>query len=135
VQLTAVPVKDADEIERAIRVLARELNPGLIVLPSANTEMGLMQIIHLATRYRLPAVYPHRQFAAGGGLISYEIDKSYLYQEAALYADRILKGTAPANLPVQATAKYELVINLNAARRVGLTVPSTLLARADEVIA
>ena len=134
VQLTAAPAKDAAEIEHAIDVLAREPNPGLIVLPSANAVVDLMQIIHLAAKYRIPAVYPHRQFVARGGMISYGVDTIYLYREAAFYADRILKGTNPANLPVQAPAKYELIINLNAARGIGLTVPPTLLARADEVI-
>ena len=134
VQLTAAPVKDAAEIEHAIDVLAHEPNPGLIVLPSANAVVDLMQIIHLAAKYRIPAVYPHRQFVTRGGVISYGVDTIYLYREAAFYADRILKGTNPANLPVQAPAKYELIINLNAARGIGLTVPPTLLARADEVI-
>ena len=134
VQLTATPAKGADEIERAIDALAREPNPGLIVLPSADTVVNHMQIIHSAARHRLPAVYPHREFVARGGLMSYGIDSVYLYRQAAFYADRILKGTNPANLPVQAPAKYELVINLDTAMSTGFTVPPTLLARADEVI-
>ena len=94
----------------------------------------ILQITNLAAKYRRPTVYPRRQFAARGGLISYEIETAYLYRGAAFYVDRILKGANPANLLVQAPAKYELVINRNAARRIGLTVPLTLLARADEVI-
>jgi putative ABC transport system substrate-binding protein len=134
VQLTAVPAKGADEIERAIGALAREPNPGLIVLPSAHTVLHHMQIIALAAKYRLPAVYPHRQFVARGGVISYGIDTVYLYRQAAFYADRILKGGKPAGLPVQAPSKFELVVNLRTAKALGLVVPPTLLARADEVI-
>jgi putative tryptophan/tyrosine transport system substrate-binding protein len=133
VQLTARSVKNAAEIERAIDALARERDPGLIVLPSLETVVDHMQIVHLAAEYRVPAVYPHRKFVARGGAISYGIDTASLYRQAAFYADRILKGAGPANLPVQAPAKYELVINLKTARA-GLTVPSTLLARADALI-
>jgi putative ABC transport system substrate-binding protein len=95
VQLSATPVKDAEEIEHAIDALARDPNPGLIVLPSPEAVLNPMQIIHLAAKYRLPAVYPHRQFVARGGVISYGIDTAYLYREAAFYADRILKGANP----------------------------------------
>lgn len=133
VKLTPASAKDPGEIEHAIDLLAREPNPGLIVLSSVDTMANHIQIIQLAARYRLPAVYPHRRFAAWGGLISYGIDTAYLYREAAFYADRILKGAKAANLRVQTPAKYELIINLNAARG-GLTVPPTLLARADEII-
>jgi len=134
VQLTAVPAKDAGEIDRAIPALARAPNPGLIVLPSVHTAANHMQIIALAEKYRLPAVYPHRKFVARGGMISYGIDMVYLYRQAAYYTDRVLKGAAPANLPVQSPSKYELAINLNAAQGLGLNLPPTLLARADEII-
>jgi len=112
------------------------LAPDLIL----TEDPAAMPIFHRQTRtipilfVPGPADYPRRQFVARSGLISYEIDTAYLYRGAAIYADRILKGTNPANLPVQAPAKYELVINRNATRRIGLRVPSTLLARADEVI-
>jgi putative ABC transport system substrate-binding protein len=132
-QLTVAPVKNAAEIERAIDALARDANPGLIVLPSPDAAADHMQIVRLAAEYQLPAVYPHRQFVAGGGAMSYGIDTVALYRQAACYADRILKGDNPAHLPVQAPTKYELVINRNTAR-VGPTVPPTLLARADVLI-
>ncbi len=127
-------VHNAAEVERAIEGFAREPNGGLIVLPSpiASTHRDL--IIALAARHRLPAIYPFRYFPEYGGLSFYGIDTVDLYRRAASYVDRILKGEKPADLPVQAPTKYELVINLKTAKALGLEVPPTLLARADEVI-
>jgi hypothetical protein len=107
---------------------------GLLVLPDNFTTDHHRAIITLAARYRLPAVYPYRLFTAAGGLMSYGIDVSDRYRGAASYVDRILKGAKPADLPVQAPTKFELVINLKTAKALGLDVPPTLLARADEVI-
>ena len=105
-----------------------------LVLPDVSTINHRGLIIALAARHRLPAVYPYRSFAASGGLLSYGIDATDVFRRAASYVDRILKGTSPRDLPVQAPTKYELVINLKTANSLGLTVPPTLLARADEVI-
>jgi ABC-type uncharacterized transport system substrate-binding protein len=134
VELRPVDVRDAVEIERAITAFARGLNGGLIVTgsPAAVVHRGL--IVALAARHRLPTVYNTRFFATGGGLLSYGPDFVDQFRRAAGYVDRILKGEQPANLPVQAPTKYELVINLKTAKTLGLTVPDTLLARADEVI-
>jgi ABC-type uncharacterized transport system substrate-binding protein len=134
VELRPVDVRDAVEIERAITAFARGSNGGLIVTgsPAAVVHRGL--IVALAARHRLPTVYNTRFFATGGGLLSYGPDFVDQFRRAAGYVDRILKGEQPANLPVQAPTKYELVINLKTAKTLGLTVPDTLLARADEVI-
>jgi len=133
-ELQPVDVRDAGEIERAITAFARGSNGGLIVTgsPAAIVHRGL--IVALAARHRLPAVYNTRIFAADGGLLSYGPDFPDQFRRAAAYVDRILKGEKPAELPVQQATKYELVINLKAAKALGLTVPETLLARADEVI-
>ena len=133
-ELTAVGVRDGEEIERGIAAFARTPNGGLIVTasPLANVHRGL--IITLAARHKLPAVYGARYHAADGGLVSYGPDVADQYRRAAGYVDRILKGEKPADLPVQAPTKYELVINLKTAKALGLDVPPTLLARADEVI-
>ena len=128
------PVRDAGEIEHAIEAFARDANGGLMVLPDISTANHRDLIIALAARHRLPAVYPYRYFAANGGLISYGSDVADVYRRAASYVDRILKGEKPSALPVQAPAKYELVINLKTAKTLGLDVPPTLLAPADEVI-
>ncbi len=109
-------------------------NAALIVLPGVFTFVHRGAIIALAARHRLPAVYPYRYHVTGGGLISYGVETVDLYRRAASYVDRILKGEKPADLPVQAPTKFELVINLKAAQALGLTVPPTLLGRADEVI-
>jgi putative tryptophan/tyrosine transport system substrate-binding protein len=134
VELRPLGVRDAGEIERGVTAFARGGNGGLIVTSGAFAFVHRKLIITLAARYRLPAVYPYRTSVTGGGLISYGSDSIDSYRRAAAYVDRILKGEKPADLPVQAPTKYELVINLKAAKALGLTVPPTLLARADEVI-
>ena len=134
VELRPVDERDAGEIERAVAAFARSPNGGLIVTGSALAVVHRDLIITLAARHRLPAVYYDPYFAAAGGLISYGSDSIEAFRLAAGYVDRILKGTSPADLPVQAATKYELVINLKTAKALGLEVPPTLLARADEVI-
>jgi putative tryptophan/tyrosine transport system substrate-binding protein len=133
-ELRPVGVRDAHEIERAIATFAREANGGLIVAGGASSAIHRDRIIALAAQHRLPAVYPYRYYISAGGLISYGPNTIELYRRAASYVDRILKGEKPADLPVQAPVKYETVINLKTARALGLEVPPTLLARADEVI-
>jgi ABC transporter substrate binding protein len=127
-------VRDAGQIERAIAAFANSSNGGLIVTSSSLTFIHRDLIVTLAARYKLPAVYYRRLFATSGGLISYGSDVVGQYRRAAGYVDRILKGEKPAELPVQAPTKYELVINLKTAKALGLDVPPSLLARADEVI-
>jgi len=134
VELSPVNAGDPAEVERAVAAFAREPNGGLIVVVSSWATVHRELIIALATKHRLPAIYPYRYFVAGGGLVSYGTDLVDQYRRGAGYVDRILKGEKPADLPVQAPTKYELVINLKTAKALGLTVPETLLARADEVI-
>ena len=134
VELSPIDVRDAGEIERAVTAFARSLNGGLIVTAASGSAIYSNQIITLAARHKLPAVYSDRHFVTGGGLISYGPDRIDQYRQAAGYVDRILKGEKPADLPVQAPTKYELVINLKTAKALGLSVPPTLLASADEVI-
>jgi len=134
VDLSPIGLRDTGEIERAIKAFARGSNDGLIVTASSLTNLHRSLIIGLAAKYRLPAVYSARVFVTDGGLISYGPDRVNQYIRAAGYVDRILKGTKPAELPVQAPTKFELVINLKTAKALGLTVPPSLLARADEVI-
>ena len=134
VELTTIDVRDPAEIERAIIAFARERNGGLIVTASQSSVTHRILIISLALRYGLPNIYPFRYYPAGGGLVSYGPDPIDEHRRAASYVDRILKGEKPADLPVQAPTKYELVINLETAKKLGLEVPTTLLARADEVI-
>ena len=134
VELRPVSVDDAGEIERAVAAFARSASGGLIVTGSAGAQFHRNLIITLAARHKLPAVYFERFFVTGGGLISYGPDLVDEYRRAAGYVDRILKGEKPADLPVQAPTKYELVINLKTAKALGLEVPATVLARADEVI-
>ena len=134
VELSPVGVRDASEIERAVTAFARGSNGGLIVTGSSLTLAHRDLIVALAARYKLPAVYPYRYFATGGGLMSYGPNTVDPFRRAAGYVDRILKGEKPADLPVQAPTKYELVINLKTAKALGISVPPSVLARADEVI-
>jgi putative ABC transport system substrate-binding protein len=127
-------VGDAAEFEVAVAALARSTNGGLIVTGSGQASAGRDLIVTLAARHKLPAVYFERSFADAGGLISYGTDFVDQYRKAAGYVDRILKGERPADLPVQAPTRYELVINIKTAKALGLDVPATVLARADEVI-
>ena len=127
-------MRDATEIERAITEFAREPNGGLIVTASALSVVHRELIVALAARHKLPAVYYRRHFVTGGGLISYGYDRIDHFRRAAGYVDRILKGEKPADLPVQAPTKYELIVNLKTAKALGLVVPPALLTRADEVI-
>jgi len=129
-----VDVRDVSGIERAITAFARSPNGGLIVTTNASAAVHRDLIIALAARHRLPAVYPYRYYVTRSGLISYGPNTIDQYRRAAGYVDRILKGEKPANLPVQEPVKYELVINLKTAKTLGIEVPPTLLARADEVI-
>ena len=133
-EVVPINVNDAAGIERAVVYFARLANGGLIVTGSGPATAHQNLITTLAARHRLPAVYPFRFFVDGGGLISYGPDLADQHRGAATYVDRILKGAKPADLPVQAPTKYELIINLKAAKAMGLEVPATLLARADEVI-
>jgi ABC-type uncharacterized transport system substrate-binding protein len=128
------PVRDVGEIDHTIAAFARNANGGLMVLPDVSTTNHRDLIIALAARHRLPAVYPYRYFATSGGLMSYGSDLADVYRRAASYVDRILKGAVPGDLPVQAPAKFEFVINLKTANALGLTVPPRWLGRADEVI-
>ena len=130
----AAAVHNADEMERVIEQFARPSDGALLVLPDLFTATNRRSIVALAARHRLPAVYPFRYFVASGGLMSYGIELLETYRQAAAYVDRILKGEKPADLPVQQPTKYETVINLKTARALGLEIPPTLLARADEVI-
>jgi putative tryptophan/tyrosine transport system substrate-binding protein len=134
VDVTALDTRDAGEIERGVTAFARSANGGLIVMPGARASVHGALIVALAARYKLPAIYPFRYHATGGGLISYGPDYVEPFRPAAGYVDRILKGEKPADLPVQAATKYELVINLKTAKALGLNVPNTLIGRADEVI-
>jgi putative ABC transport system substrate-binding protein len=134
IELATIDVREPTAIERSVAALAREPNGGLIVLANPTATVHLELIIGLAAKHRLPAIYPYRYFAAAGGLISYGADNLDLYRRAAGYVDRILKGERPADLPVQNPTKFELVINLKTAQALGLDVPQTLHARADEVI-
>jgi putative ABC transport system substrate-binding protein len=134
VELSAIDSRDAGDIERALAEFAQEPHGGVIIAASSSAVTHRQLIISLAMRYRLPNVYPFRYYPASGGLASYGHDTISDFKRAAAYVDRILKGEKPADLPVQAPTKYELVINLKTAKALGLAVPATLLARADEVI-
>ena len=134
VELTPIGVRNEGEMERAVNSFAHGSNGGMIVTASALTVVHRALLITLADRHHLPTIYPYRMFVANGGLISYGTDTTDPFRRAAGYVDRILKGEKPADLPVQAPSKYELVINLKTAKALGLTIPSTLLATADEVI-
>jgi putative tryptophan/tyrosine transport system substrate-binding protein len=134
VEVSAINLRDAAEIERAVTAFANSSNGGLILTASALAVRHRELVIELAARVKLPTVYYRRYFVASGGLISYGYDVIEGFRKAAGYVDRILKGEKPADLPVQAPTKYELVINLKTAKALGLDVPPTLIARADEVI-
>jgi putative ABC transport system substrate-binding protein len=134
VEAIVAPARDTSELESVIAAQAREPNGGLIVMPDSFTDAHREEITSLVARYRLPAIYAYRFFAALGGLLSYGADLGDNFRRAADYVDRVLKGEKPADLPVQAPTKFELVINLKTAKVLGLTVPPSLLARADEVI-
>ena len=134
VEVNPVNIRDAQEIERTVADFVGSSKGGLIVTAGAAAQLHRELIITLAAMHKLPAVYSERNFVAAGGLVSYGPDQIDQYRRAAAYVDRILKGEKPTDLPVQAPTKYELVINLKTAKTLGLTVPPTLLARADEVI-
>jgi ABC-type uncharacterized transport system substrate-binding protein len=129
-----LPAQDVAELERTVEGLARDGKSGLLVMPDIFTVNNLDRIIALAAQHRLPAVYPFRSFAKRGGLATYGIDNIDVYRRAAGYVDRILRGANPAELPVEAPTKFELIINLKTARALGLKIPPTLLVAADEVI-
>jgi putative tryptophan/tyrosine transport system substrate-binding protein len=133
-EINPINTRSVGEIERAVEAFARATNGGLIVATGGLAAVDRALIVTLAARYKLPAVYFERSFAVAGGLISYGADYIDQYRRTAGYVDRILKGEKPADLPVQAPTKYELVINLKTARALNLEIPPTLLARADEVI-
>ena len=134
IDVSPIDVRNADEIERAVTAFARTANGGLIVTSSGSSAVHRKLIISLAARHKLPAVYYRRLYVTDGGLISYGLDFIDQYRRAAGYVDRILKGEKPADLPVQTPTKYELVVNLKTAKALGLTIPTSVLARADEVI-
>ena len=134
VEVSPISLRDAEELEHAIAAFARSANGCLIVTGGASASIHSSLIISLAARYKLPAAYARRGNVAGGGLITYGPDRIDQFRRAAGYVDRILNGERPAELPVQAPTKYQLVINLRTAKALGLEVPPTLLARADEVI-
>jgi putative ABC transport system substrate-binding protein len=133
-KMAGIRVNNPGEIERGISGIAREPDGALIVTPDLTTTLYRSAIISMALRYRVPTMYPFRYVAAEGGLISYGVDVADQYRHAAEYVDRILKGAKPRELPVQAPTRFELAINLKTAKAIGLTVPPSLLARADEVI-
>jgi putative ABC transport system substrate-binding protein len=134
VELTPIDVRDAGEIERSITTFAHNPNGGLIMTGVARADTHRPLVIGLAARHRLPAIYPNSYWVSDGGLIAYGPNTVEPFHRAAEYVDRILRGEKPADLPVQAPTKYEMIINLKTARALGLTVPPTILARADEVI-
>jgi putative ABC transport system substrate-binding protein len=134
VEAITAPVQYRSDLESTVAAQGLEPNGGLVVMSDTFLNNHQTELTSLAARYRLPAVYPYRQFTEVGGLLSYGIDRLDNYQRTATYADRILRGDKPADLPVQAPTKFDLAINLKTARALGLQVPPTLLARADEVI-
>src|SRR5262249_22216663 len=134
IDVIAINLRDAAEVERSVAALARTPNGGLILTAGAGSAVHRDLIISLAARYKLPATYQERSYVVAGGLVSYGPNFSDQYPRAAAYIDRILKGETPGDLPVQAPTKYDLVVNVKTAKALGLTVPTTLLASADEVI-
>src|SRR4029077_2382243 len=134
IEVSPINMRDAGEIERAVAAFVRSANGGLIVTGSASATLHRDLIVELAARGKVPAVYYARYFVVAGGLISYGAEFADQFRRAAGYVDRILKGERPADLPVQAPTKYELVANLRTAKALGLEIPPSVLARADEVI-
>jgi putative ABC transport system substrate-binding protein len=134
VQTSAMPIQDAGTIEKAIEAFAREANGGFMVLPDVTTTVHEKLIVELAGQHRLPAIYPWRHYVTAGGLMCYAVDLPVLWRRAATYVDQVLKGEKPSNLPVQQPTKFELVINLTAAKAVGLTIPASILSLADDLI-
>jgi putative ABC transport system substrate-binding protein len=134
VQAVEIHVQNADEIESGISAFASEPDGGLIVPPDVTTLVRRDLVTSLAASHRLPALFPFRTFVASGGLMCYGINTPEAYRQVALYVDRVLKGEKPADLPVQAPNKFELVINRKTAKGLGIVIPETLLAQADEVI-
>ena len=134
VQFAKAAIADAPEIERAVKAMDGEPSGGLLVMPDSFTLSHQETIVASAARHRVPAIYAFRAFPASGGLMSYGMDMISVYRDAATYADRILRGDKPGDLPVQAPTRFELIINLKTAKTLGLEIPPTLLARADEVI-
>jgi putative tryptophan/tyrosine transport system substrate-binding protein len=128
------PIHNVDQLERLLIAQTREAGGSIIIMPDAFTVPNRDLIIDFAVRHRLPSMYPYRAFAIDGGLISYGPDIDDLYRRAAGYADRLLRGANPAGLPVQQPNRFELVVNRKTAQAIGLTIPDSLLARADEVI-
>ena len=133
-EVKPVNLRDTREIERAVTAFARSPNGGLIVTAGAGATRHRDLIVTLAARHKLPAVYPSQCYIVGGGLIFYGPDQLDQFRRAAGYVDRILKGEKPADLPVQAPTKYEMMVNLKTAKALGLDIPATVLARANEVI-
>ena len=133
-RVSPIDLREPNQIERAIATFAQSPNGGLIVTPSGIGATNVNSIIAAAARYKLPAIYVQRPFVVAGGLISYGPNFADQYRRTAGYVDRILRGEKPGDLPVQAPSKYELAINLKTAKALGLSVPQSLLARADEVI-
>jgi putative ABC transport system substrate-binding protein len=134
-ETASVPFHDGrDDVQSAIAKIAQEAGGGLIVLPTTVNHTCRERIFFLAARYRLPAIYPFRHYANDGGLIAYGFDNNDLFRRSALYVDRILRGENPGNLPVQATTKFELTVNLRTARDTGITIPESFLLQADELI-
>jgi putative ABC transport system substrate-binding protein len=134
VQTIAMPIQDAGTIEKAIEAFAREANGGLMVLPDVTMTVHEKLIVELAGQHRLPAIYSWRHFVTLGGLMCYAVDLPALWRRAASYVDQVLKGEKPANLPIQQPTKFELVINLTAAKALGLTIPASILSLADDLI-
>jgi putative ABC transport system substrate-binding protein len=128
------PTRDLSEVERAVVAVSGEPKGGLIISPDSFTAANRDMIISLAARYRLPAVYPYRFYAVDGGLLSYGHDNDEPFQRAPTYVDKILKGTNPGDLPIQQPTKFELIINLKTAKTLGLTIPTQLLDRANELL-
>jgi putative ABC transport system substrate-binding protein len=134
VQSIPTPVLDAAELERALQALGQQPDSAFFVVPDVFMQVHRTLIIRLAEQYRLPAIYPYRFFPTSGGLLSYGFDTVVVFRQAASYVDKILKGTKPADLPVQAPSTFKMIVNLKAARAIGLTIPESFLVRADEVI-